>query len=188
MFSVRVIFSFIFSDSKTHCSVTYRERSRLAKVGKWETNNWCISLEVWFLVKAISFALPAFFSLKKAFLPGAALRRFSRWTKTRENARRLKRLGGLLSFAADSPSLSLFDWILDDMFTNRREDVASLNFDLERLRVSYVIWTFSLFTSFRTQPMLFDGRTNYTKQTFAVSLSFFSSSFFFFIAQLAWNY
>ena len=27
-------FHILFSHSKTHCSVTYRERSRLAKVGK----------------------------------------------------------------------------------------------------------------------------------------------------------
>lgn len=155
-------FSLVFSDRKTQCSVTYRERSRLAKVGKWETNNCCISLEVWFLVNAISFALPAFFNVRKAFLPGAALSRFSRWTKTREKARRLKRLGGLLSFVADSPSLSLFDWFLDDMFDKRRENVASLDFDLEILGVSYhvtIVWwchtnVSFLVSSFRTQPML----------------------------------
>ena len=53
-------FSLVFSDNKTKCSVNYHER---AKVGKLETNNCCISLEVWFLMKAISFALCTFFNL-----------------------------------------------------------------------------------------------------------------------------
>ena len=84
--------------------VAYFDISRPVKVGKFAKRMRCMSLAVLFLVKARSFARPAFSNFSNSFFVGAFCRRLSKWTNVLEKARRLY-AGLSLTFVYSSLSL-----------------------------------------------------------------------------------
>ena len=117
--------------------VAYFDKSRPVKVGKFAKRMRCMSLAVLFLVKARSFARPAFSNFSNSFFVGAFCRRLSKWTNVLEKARRLY-AGLSLAFVYSSLSLPLDALILVEIFAANENDAASSGHHISKLILRFL--------------------------------------------------